>query len=79
MRNRLTVQVCGGSNSGKSTVQQIITEALQNHGFAVMWAQYDIGQCSVPEEVQEKRIKALKDKNTSILIAEKQVKVEPNE
>lgn len=65
--NRIKIQIIGPSHVGKSTVAQIIAQALHNAGLNVDSYNSDIPQMVfVDQELQEFRINAIRDLNVDL-------------
>lgn len=74
--NELAVHVVGTANTGKSTIQLIIAQALKEHGFNVEVTSNDFDTeeefIQAHEPTQYERIEAVKDKIDLITINEVQ-------
>ncbi len=74
--NELAVHVVGTANTGKSTIQLIISQALKEHGFNVevtsndFDSEEDLIQAHVPTQFE--RIEAVKEKINLITVNEVQ-------
>ncbi len=62
--NELKINIIGPVSSGKSTIADIISNALKDHGFKVTLRDLDSDKVSFKEE----RIQALVEKETNISI-----------
>lgn len=73
MKTPIKITVCGLTGAGKSTVSQIITDALATHGIAVTSRRYFRTEGSDAAAVRgtlAERAKALADKRTDVEIVE---------
>ena len=74
--NELAVHVVGTANTGKSTIQLIISQALKEHGFNVELTSNDFDSeeelIQAHTQTQSERIEAVKEKINLITINEVQ-------
>jgi uridine kinase len=62
----LNINIVGLTASGKTTISQIIKEALENKGFKNVHLIYDIYDSKFDKEIHLKKIKAIKNKEIII-------------
>ena len=82
-KSKISIQVCGAQNSGKSTIITIIRNALQSEGLDLVLTPYTtpdgvfLEEIIVKDEILSRNIESIKEK-TAIVIYEHNMITFPN-